>query len=327
MDYKVSECSNYNFSKLNSLDLKQLLFDLNILYVRYRNLLNMSNDKLTFGVEIEFESCSIESIRNAMNNDLEDWILKKDHSLKSGGEVNSPILMDSVEDWKNLRSICNILKEKHATATENCGAHIHFGSDIFGNNFDNWLTLIKCWTVYEKVLYRVSYGAMDRARRPLKKYAPPVANTLNNIVKELKDCSDASYLIAKLNENISKRSGINFKGVNVNNPNSIKNTIEIRCPNGTIEEVFWQNNINIFGKLLCAIKDNRIDIELLDNYISKNDFNSSLQDYQEIYMKEALEFADMVFDNNLDKMYFLRQYLKNSSKTSYEQRQKTFIMK
>lgn len=33
--------------------------------------------------------------------------------------------------------------------------------------------------------------------------------------------------------------------------------------------------------------------------------------YDEINLKNALEFVDLVFDNNLDKVYFLRQYLKN----------------
>ena len=33
--------------------------------------------------------------------------------------------------------------------------------------------------------------------------------------------------------------------------------------------------------------------------------------YDLIYVEDALEFADLVFDNNLDKMYFLRQYFKN----------------
>lgn len=33
--------------------------------------------------------------------------------------------------------------------------------------------------------------------------------------------------------------------------------------------------------------------------------------YGEIFLPEALEFSDMIFDNNLDKVYFLKQYLKN----------------
>ena len=33
--------------------------------------------------------------------------------------------------------------------------------------------------------------------------------------------------------------------------------------------------------------------------------------YDEIYLEQALELCDMLFTNNLDKVYFLKQYLKS----------------
>ena len=36
----------------------------------------------------------------------------------------------------------------------------------------------------------------------------------------------------------------------------------------------------------------------------------SLSYYSNVFLEEALELCDMIFDNNLDKIYFLRQYLK-----------------
>ena len=35
-------------------------------------------------------------------------------------------------------------------------------------------------------------------------------------------------------------------------------------------------------------------------------------DYNKIYLDSALELSDIIFDNNLDKLYFLRQYVKNN---------------
>ena len=32
--------------------------------------------------------------------------------------------------------------------------------------------------------------------------------------------------------------------------------------------------------------------------------------YNEIYIEQSLELCDMIFSNNLDKIYFLKQYLK-----------------
>lgn len=33
--------------------------------------------------------------------------------------------------------------------------------------------------------------------------------------------------------------------------------------------------------------------------------------YNIIDLKKSLEFVDLIFDNNLDKIYFLKQYLKD----------------
>ena len=33
--------------------------------------------------------------------------------------------------------------------------------------------------------------------------------------------------------------------------------------------------------------------------------------YNEVCLKDALEFVDLVFDSNIDKIYFLKQYLKD----------------
>ena len=44
----------------------------------------------------------------------------------------------------------------------------------------------------------------------------------------------------------------------------------------------------------------------------------------EIYLNDALEFADLIFDNNLDKVYFLRQYLKSFEVSKEYEMAKTF---
>lgn len=40
--------------------------------------------------------------------------------------------------------------------------------------------------------------------------------------------------------------------------------------------------------------------------------------YNRINLPLALELVDMIFDNNLDKVYFLRQYLKNYQEISID---------
>ena len=68
--------------------------------------------------------------------------------------------------------------------------------------------------------------------------------------------------------------------------------------------------------LLTSSKD-LVDEQLL-NYKLKKEFipyEGYEYIYSEINLKKALEFIDLIFDNNLDKIYFLRQYLKNYETT------------
>ena len=88
-----------------------------------------------------------------------------------------------------------------------------------------------------------------------------------------------------------------------------KNTVEFRSPNATIEEIVWQNNINAFTKLMLAATKGLIDEECLDYKISN--FTNYDFMYKEICLKSVLEFVDLIFDNNLDKIYFLKQYFKD----------------
>ena len=46
----------------------------------------------------------------------------------------------------------------------------------------------------------------------------------------------------------------------------------------------------------------------------------NLNKYGYIYLEQTIELADLIFDNNLDKIYFLSQYIKDGSVSS-----KTFV--
>ena len=42
-------------------------------------------------------------------------------------------------------------------------------------------------------------------------------------------------------------------------------------------------------------------------------FNLSKTSYDEINMEDANELANIIFDNEIDKLYFLRQYVKDGN--------------
>ena len=53
-----------------------------------------------------------------------------------------------------------------------------------------------------------------------------------------------------------------------------------------------------------------IEIDIINRRL-ENSKNIDYKLYNEIDIEEALEFSDLIFDNNLDKVYFLIQYFKN----------------
>ena len=53
-------------------------------------------------------------------------------------------------------------------------------------------------------------------------------------------------------------------------------------------------------------------------YVNKaNDNIDSDYDYSELYLKDALELADLIFKTNQDKIDFLKQYVKSINDTNY----------
>ena len=60
---------------------------------------------------------------------------------------------------------------------------------------------------------------------------------------------------------------------------------------------------------------NDFDDDILDRRkIEVASIFSSIDAYSDIYLEQAVELADLIFDNNLDKVYFLRQYIKSFEK-------------
>ena len=304
--------SNFQFSKLRGLDLQELLVQIDNLYLTYRDTLNLPTS-LTFGVEIEYEKCDRHDTTLFVDSNLPKWISKDDGSLSSGGEIASPILNDQEKTWKELKTICEFLKQKQADTLHRAGGHIHIGISILGSKYENWRRFLKIYAVYESIIYRFVYGDKISARRGMLEYARPTADLLINKI----DVIDRLEKVRELEELFNtcpRRQALNFKNADFYRPDAIElgNTLEFRSPNGTCEEVIWQNNINALTKTVFSATLAKIDEDFL-NYKLKNNpilYKQTPYMYNEVCLKNALEFVDIVFDNNLDKVYFLKQYLK-----------------
>ena len=303
---------NTKFSQLKGLDLEELINLIESFYLIYRPTLNL-DETITFGTEIEYEKLSRLFVNDYFKSNLTDWKSTYDDSIKHGGEVISPKLTDNEKTWKELQLVCNFLKQNNAKALDRTGSHIHLGAHIFDGYKDKCFEFLETYVAYEKILTRFFYGEYLSGREYLDlkmKYMTKEFAYVNydHELGKLSYISVDSFL-----KKLDKGFVIRTCHADLSGEEKAGNTIELRVANGTLEEVIWQNNINAYTKLLLAIKNNIVDMDLVRHKI-KNEFIDNLNDknlYNKIYVDDALEFVDMIFDNNLDKVYFLRQYFKN----------------
>ncbi len=309
----INPYSNDYLSTMKGRDLQEFMILLDEYYLSLRDNIGLSlND--TFGIEIEFENANYGQIKEKLINDFScnNWIIHDDISLTNGGEISSPVLYDNKKTWNTVERVCSIASEC-AKIGDNAGGHIHIGTQILGNEPTSWLHFIKLWSVYEKIIFRFTNGEYLTARPSLFKYARPMMkdfwrdyNELSTKIKKLED------ILFKISH--ERNQAVNFYNVYIKKCSSysLGNTIEFRCPNGTLDAIIWQNNVNLLVKLLNYAKSSKFDDDIVtQRYRANVDKYDSFEWYDEVYLDEALELSDMLFSNNLDKIYFLKQYLKS----------------
>lgn len=308
----ISSNRNDSFVLLRGLDLQDLLIQTKHFLLEYRSQLDLSDD-LTFGIEIEYEGIPKIMVDNFIKKNLNNWASEADGSLKSGGEIKSPIMCDNIKYWEELKRICDYLTKRKADTSHNAGGHIHIGAHMLGDDVKAWQHFLKLYIAYENVLFRFIYGDKISGRTQIFKYAPPIAHILHRNLIHINGAKTIDDIWQILP--IVKYQALNFGHVNFSSLEDIcyKNTIELRCPNATTNATIWQNNINAFSKMIICSKNKVMDEEFLDYKLNNEFYPYPYYEYlyNNINLKNVLEFVDLVFDNNLDKVYFLRQYLKD----------------
>ena len=158
-----------------------------------------------------------------------------------------------------------------------------------------------------------------------------IENSLDNygLLKNWKTTTDSSLnegmekssldnIIHTLLTSVDRYSAVEFQNVNKKHLDKYKkhNTIEFRAANGTIDPVIWQNNLNMLMNVLMYSKSSKYNLDIIENRRINTEYKYEL--YDEIYLEQALEFCDLVFNNNYDKVYFLKQYLKSFEFQDYK---------
>lgn len=236
-----------------------------------------------------------------------DWHVKHDHSLNNGAEITSPILIDNPRYWEDLKKVCKLASDFGEISTHSAG-HVHVGTQALGTSKKAWENFIRLWSAYENVIYRFGYNEYLTKNKDIS-YCKPASNMLLNAYMILGE--DFDMLLGYLSG--SRTYAVNFQNVTLSDDKVIPfGTIELRNPNGTLDPVIWQNNVNFFTKLLLYCRSNNFDEDKVQERLKrKSIYSNDFENYNHIFTEQAIELADMVFDNNLDKIYFLRQYIKD----------------
>lgn len=276
--------------------------------IEYRNSLNLPSD-VTFGIEIEYENIPNLNVSHLLDkikkdtNKCNDWVNKKELSIQEknrfdermNGEINSPILNDSINNWQDLKIILNLLKQKNGLITKKCGGHVNVGLHVLENKDEYYRNLLLLWILYEKEIYSFSSGEYSNVRANIDSYITNISYDINlNDIIKIENCN---YLLKFEKLLFDKEHDlyifpIQSKEIYYNN------RIEFRVPNGSLSEEIWQNYINFFTKFVIACKK-ELDVEKTLYKIKNNQHT-------------ALELANYIFDDNIDKEYFLIQALKTN---------------
>lgn len=313
--------------------------DLKNVNFMYKDQINIFD--IPFGIEIEFANADFNVVKGKLEqlfgyeptkikwdsknkyiiDRYKKWSLKNDATvqthtkenifLKFGGEITSPIMSNEKKCWQELKLVCDMLKQIDTVKINgNCSIHIHTDKHIF-KNIQEYINLLKLWMVYEDVIYRFSYGEIDTPRMLITRYAQPIGYYIYERLAKLNRIETEKQLLQLLH--YERKYGINLTNIDRNE----KKTVEIRTYNGTLNEKIIQNDVLFNINFLNYSKEENFDKEFINYKVKK---------YKAIFLGEsvkentdkAIEFSKLIFKNELEQLYFLKQYFKEYSKDDVE---------
>lgn len=274
---------------------------------------------MTIGIEIESEGINSERIKR-LRRILNGWNSEEELSLKNGVEVNSPILRDKGECVQQVYLVCKLLKDMGQFIDSDCGGHVHIGANYLDSK-EAYTNLLELWCNNEKSFMIMCNGIGEAPRKNIGEYANTLSDDFYKALQKGSIALDDEENLSELVEKIkfiqkSRNSAINFIDVN-----SLKNTIEFRAANGTINPITWIYNIRLLGSLVKTAKE-LADIEnrLTENKeVSKEALNllklksllkTNIPEEEGVSILLKLMFKEKEEDINIYK----RRYFENTKK-------------
>ena len=272
-------------------------------------------EDMTVGIEIESVGNNSKAVELAVNefNLAKNWNAKEDSSIETNGiEVVSPILTgNNISSSNNIKKVCKLLNSFGQDVDEDCGGHIHIGSDYLTSK-ESWINLLEICSNCEKEIFIISNKSGEKIRFNVAIYAKYISG---NMKKALERGSIQMDSIEDIKKFAKSFESDRYFGVNFHNLGNNKNTIEFRMPNGTVDAKTWIENINLFGGIVKASEDlSKIQLKPEEN-ITKEEkekietFNKLEKD--ETTPEEILEYLLKLAIKEEDRHIYRERYFSN----------------
>ncbi len=300
-------------SKLPEIDKNELLNEIKAMDFSYRDKLNFSKN-ITFGVEIEYGTAKRSEIMGVMESltgekldnfykywqyGLEMAFSKVENGEYYGGELISPILTNKKEYYNQLKLACDTLKKFGATTSGLMAQHVHISTKSLKSKLRYLENFIKIYVLYEDIIYTFGFYG-NRPREVITIYSNPMSYL---IYKTLSEEFYNTY------EELMELCDIHFGKTSAIRHDISSRTLEFRSCNSTIDPVIIQNNINLFCSLMEASKSKKIDLDLINYKLEKFKEASYFNSKVPKDLNRAFELSDLIFKEDIDKKYFLNQYM------------------
>lgn len=164
------------------------------------------------------------------------------------------------------------------------------------------------WYYYEDILYGFAKGEVNKVRDGVKNFAKSIRPILNRWY--FSNSLDHFYNPTGSYDFIGgKEYGLNLKDYqkNILGKKIERPTIEFRIGNTTLSPNIIQNYVRLYSCILTKAQSTNLKLKF-DKILSGAKVGSLYQ--ENINIDKACEFADFIFDNNLDKFCFMKQYVK-----------------
>ena len=287
--------------EINDIVNEQIINNTDISYESKRKIKLPEN--MTIGIEIESEGPYNYSIVKLSNRLEKGWKCKYDLSLDDDGvEIVSPILTgDNEKSSNSIENVCKRLKALGQSTSENCGGHIHFGSEYL-TSAESWMNLIEIWGNCEEIFYTISNKEGEIPREGIRQFAQPISGNFETMIEretvQLDSIEDLRNF-SKKSQEMSNQDNHRYFGINFQNLGKSKNTIEFRLSNGTIDADTWIENINLFGGLLSTSEE-------LAKIQKKSEEKQTQEDKTKLECSEKIKDKDI---SEKEKLEFLLELI------------------